>query len=109
MWDCTALNRGAISQYRRSLVGQLADEALEVRLSKESDQDNCLRCFPDFAPRPVFALCEMLFPGKGAELSNAWRDRVSRVHVVAIDVAALYRFLAGHGRFSYLRSEVEQD
>ncbi len=29
--------------------------------------------FPIFDPRPVFALAERLFPGKGAELSNAWR------------------------------------
>lgn len=31
--------------------------------------------FPIFDPRPVFALTEQLFPGKGAELSNAWRTR----------------------------------
>ena len=31
--------------------------------------------FPIFDPRPVFALAGQLFPGKGAELSNAWRTR----------------------------------
>lgn len=31
--------------------------------------------FPIFDPRPVFARAEVLFPGKGAELSNAWRTR----------------------------------
>ncbi|MBI3715733.1 MAG: haloacid dehalogenase type II [Betaproteobacteria bacterium] len=31
--------------------------------------------FPIFDPRPVFALAEQLFPGKGAELGNAWRTR----------------------------------
>ena len=31
--------------------------------------------FPIFDPRPVFALAEQFFPGKGAELSNAWRTR----------------------------------
>jgi 2-haloacid dehalogenase len=31
--------------------------------------------FPVFDPRPVFALAEHLFPGKGAELSNEWRIR----------------------------------
>ena len=31
--------------------------------------------FPVFDPRPVFALAEKLFPGRGAELSNAWRTR----------------------------------
>jgi 2-haloacid dehalogenase len=31
--------------------------------------------FPIFDPRSVFALAETLFPGKGAELGNAWRAR----------------------------------
>jgi 2-haloacid dehalogenase len=31
--------------------------------------------FPVIDPRPVFALAEQLFPGKGTELSNAWRTR----------------------------------
>jgi 2-haloacid dehalogenase len=31
--------------------------------------------FPIFDPRSVFGLAERLFPGKGAELSNAWRTR----------------------------------
>ncbi|HEY3595716.1 MAG TPA: haloacid dehalogenase type II [Polyangiaceae bacterium] len=31
--------------------------------------------FPIFDPRPVAALCESFFPGKGAELTNAWRTR----------------------------------
>ena len=31
--------------------------------------------FPILDPRPVFALAERLFPGRGTELSNAWRTR----------------------------------
>lgn len=31
--------------------------------------------FPILDPRPVFALAEQLFPGRGVELSNAWRTR----------------------------------
>ena len=31
--------------------------------------------FPIFDPRPIAALGETLFPGRGAELSNAWRTR----------------------------------
>jgi 2-haloacid dehalogenase len=31
--------------------------------------------FPIFDPRPVLALTEELFPGRGSELSNAWRTR----------------------------------
>lgn len=31
--------------------------------------------FTTFDPRPVFALAESIFPGRGAELGNAWRTR----------------------------------
>lgn len=31
--------------------------------------------FPIFDPRPIFGLAEELFPGKGADLSAAWRTR----------------------------------
>lgn len=31
--------------------------------------------FPIFDPRPIFKLAETLFPGRGAELGNAWRTR----------------------------------
>ena len=31
--------------------------------------------FPIFDPRPVFALCEKHFPGKGSALADAWRVR----------------------------------
>ena len=31
--------------------------------------------FPIFDPRPVAALCETLFPGKGSDLVNMWRTR----------------------------------
>jgi 2-haloacid dehalogenase len=31
--------------------------------------------FPIFDPRPIFALAEDLFPGRGAELGKAWRTR----------------------------------
>ncbi|HSQ32843.1 MAG TPA: haloacid dehalogenase type II [Gemmatimonadaceae bacterium] len=31
--------------------------------------------FPIFDPRPVFALAEALFPGRGTALSNVWRAR----------------------------------
>ena len=31
--------------------------------------------FPIFDPRPIAALGETLFPGRGADLSNAWRAR----------------------------------
>src|SRR5436190_9738136 len=31
--------------------------------------------FPIFDQRPIFGLAEELFPGRGAELSKAWRTR----------------------------------
>jgi 2-haloacid dehalogenase len=31
--------------------------------------------FPIFDSRPIFALAEQLFPGRGIDLSNAWRTR----------------------------------
>jgi 2-haloacid dehalogenase len=31
--------------------------------------------FPVFDPRPIFARAEEIFPGKGTDLSNAWRTR----------------------------------
>jgi 2-haloacid dehalogenase len=31
--------------------------------------------FPIFDPRPVFALAETLFPGKGTDLGSVWRAR----------------------------------
>lgn len=31
--------------------------------------------FPIFDPRPIFALTEEVFPGKGGELSNVWKTR----------------------------------
>src|SRR5690242_12510627 len=31
--------------------------------------------FAIFDPRPIFGLAETLFPGKGADLSGAWRAR----------------------------------
>ncbi|WP_426610806.1 haloacid dehalogenase type II [Bradyrhizobium sp. McL0616] len=31
--------------------------------------------FPIFDPRPIFAMAEQLFPGRGAELSKVWRAK----------------------------------
>jgi 2-haloacid dehalogenase len=38
-------------------------------------KDIAFDAFPIFDPRPVFGLAETLFPGKGTDLSNAWRTR----------------------------------
>ena len=34
--------------------------------------------FPIFDPRPIFALAEEMFPGRGVELSNVWRTRQAK-------------------------------
>jgi len=44
-------------------------------VEKNSYKAVAFDAFPIFDPRPVFTLCETLFPGKGLELSNAWRTR----------------------------------
>jgi 2-haloacid dehalogenase len=49
-------------------------EAL-VRTSGTRYRAVAFDAFPIFDPRPIFAMAETLFPGKGTALSNAWRTR----------------------------------
>jgi 2-haloacid dehalogenase len=52
-------------------IPALTDEAsLQARIKAIA-----FDAFPIFDPRPVFALVERLYPGKGAALSNEWRTR----------------------------------
>lgn len=54
-----------------SIPNALADEtSLKSRIKAIA-----FDAFPIFDPRPVFALVEKMFPGRGAELSNEWRLR----------------------------------
>src|SRR5688572_13953963 len=54
-----------------SIPSALADEgSLKSRIKAIA-----FDAFPIFDPRPVFALVEKMFPGRGAELSNEWRIR----------------------------------
>jgi 2-haloacid dehalogenase len=55
-----------------SLVGRSALSATSVGIRVQAI---AFDAFPIFDPRPVFALAEELFPGKGADLSQAWRTR----------------------------------
>lgn len=55
-----------------SLVARAAVSAVPVGLRVQAI---AFDAFVIFDPRPVFALAEELFPGKGAELSSAWRTR----------------------------------
>src|SRR6476469_1795275 len=59
----TALAGAAIPLVARAATPDLTIEAV------------AFDAFTTFDPRPVFALAEQLFPGRGAELSNVWRVR----------------------------------
>ena len=52
-----------------------AGPALARAATKSEIKAVAFDAFPVFDPRPIFALAETLFPGKGADLSNAWRTR----------------------------------
>jgi 2-haloacid dehalogenase len=61
-------------------VGSVATGLLEAPSSalaaaKPEIKAVAFDAFPIFDPRPVFALAENLFPGRGAEISSAWRTR----------------------------------
>jgi len=69
---------------RRQLLKLMAGSAaastlgmsvLSQAASKHSIKAIAFDAFPIFDPRPIFALVETLFPGKGKELSSAWRIR----------------------------------
>lgn len=53
----------------------LASMPLAYGAGKSKIKAIAFDAFPILDPRPVFALAEQLFPGKGAELSNIWRTR----------------------------------
>lgn len=56
-------------------TGLLASTTLAHATARLKIRAIAFDAFPIFDPRPVFALAEQLFPGRGAELSNAWRTR----------------------------------
>lgn len=62
------MTAGAASSYLTSSVLAQTDAKTEIKAI-------AFDAFPIFDPRPIFALAETLFPGKGKELSNAWRIR----------------------------------
>jgi len=57
------------------ITGLMASSPLARAATSSKIKAIAFDAFPIFDPRPVFALAEQLFPGKGAELSNAWRTR----------------------------------
>lgn len=56
-------------------TGLLASHPLARAATNPKIKAIAFDAFPIFDPRPVFALAEQLFPGRGTELSNAWRIR----------------------------------
>ena len=62
---------------RRTAVGVLATATAPGLAARARSPYRAVAfdAFPIFDPRPVFALAETLFPGKGAELSNVWRTK----------------------------------
>jgi len=57
------------------VTGVLASTPLAQAATRPKIKAIAFDAFPIFDPRPVFALAEQLFPGRGADLSNAWRTR----------------------------------
>lgn len=56
-------------------TGLLASASPIQAATKPTIKAIAFDAFPIFDPRPVFALAEKLFPGRGTELGNAWRTR----------------------------------
>ncbi len=56
-------------------AGLLASASLAKAAAKPEIKAIAFDGFALWDPRPIFALAEQLFPGKGADLSNAWRVR----------------------------------
>jgi 2-haloacid dehalogenase len=67
--ECLTLVAGGIA------AGVLRSTPVAQAVTRPKIKALAFDAFPIFDPRPVFALAEQLFPGKGAELSNAWRTR----------------------------------
>jgi 2-haloacid dehalogenase len=64
--------RGAAGGLALSLAGVTA---MAQRAASQGVKAIAFDAFPVFDPRPVFALAEEFFPGKGGMLSEAWRSR----------------------------------
>lgn len=67
-------------QFLSLTVGAVAGALVESRAASAVATDLPVQAiafdaFPIFDPRPIFALAEELFPGRGAELGKAWRTR----------------------------------
>jgi len=58
-----------------AVAATMADQALAAEGAKSKIKAIAFDGFPIIDPRPVFAKAEEIFPGRGTELSYAWRTR----------------------------------
>ena len=79
-WACDLLFH--VNSSRREFLGRFAASGLALRRFANPAAGDRGRIkaiafdgFPILDPRPVFALAEVLYPGKGAELSKVWRTK----------------------------------
>ncbi|MDP4262803.1 MAG: haloacid dehalogenase type II [Bacteroidota bacterium] len=56
-------------------IGAIAPDSITQIFPGNKIKALAFDAFPIFDPRPILALAEELFPGKGQELSNLWRIR----------------------------------
>src|SRR5215467_10965188 len=70
--DRRELLAGAAAGLTLSLAG---GTAMAQRAATRDIKAIAFDAFPVFDPRPVFALAEELFPGKGGALGEVWRIR----------------------------------
>lgn len=95
-----AQHRGASRrQFLRTAAAVVASTALKPRTAAAQDQGAAIKAgtfdaFAIFDPRPVFRLADQLFPDRGNDLSEQWREAV-RVYLVAQLQGPLRGFLAG--------------
>ena len=64
--------------------------------------------FPVFDPRPIAALAETAFPGRGAEVINLWRIRQFEYTWLRTVAGRLCRLHARNGGFARFRRQVSQ-
>lgn len=72
-----ALNR---RRFLKLMAGSTASSLLATSVFAQATTKPTIKAiafdgFPIFDPRPIFTLAEKLFPGRGKELSGAWRTR----------------------------------
>jgi 2-haloacid dehalogenase len=72
----TLARRQFLSLTTSAVAGALVESRAAAAVATDVPvQAIAFDAFPIFDPRPIFALAEELFPGRGADLGKAWRTR----------------------------------